>query len=451
MNTMTDLQRAFETLRVRQPLIKKKFDYYDGNQPLKYSATRLNRVFGNRSAKFTQNWCAVVVESVFDRLELTGWDAKEKRLNDALDSLWEELQISLEAQEVHEAALVAGEGFIIAEKADDGTAMVYSNYPGNVVVFYETGNPRKKRYAAKWYYDEPFTRLILYYLDRIEHYFARGKPTEVAAFTSFQEDKESSGENEYGIIPVFHFRTNRRMPKSELDNVFPLQDAINKLLSDMMVTAEFNAFPARYIISNADIESLKNSPNEVWHLPAASADDQPTSVGTLDSANLANYSGQISELANSIAAITHTPKHYFFDSSSSQLSGEALIAMEAPLTKKVSKRRDFFTPIWAELGSYLLLISGYGEVSPKDITPNWKMPESVQPKTQAETRTENVKSGLPLKAALRLEGRSEDEIEQIMQEKEEEQTQNGTVGEAVLNNLLTKTAKQNPQEKNGGK
>ena len=110
---ISDLQEAFEELREKQRHVKRMYDYYDGNQPLMYTATRLREVFENRCARFSQNWCAVVVNSILDRLEITGWDAEDRARNAKLDELWSDLHIGIEADEVHEAMAVTGEGFIL--------------------------------------------------------------------------------------------------------------------------------------------------------------------------------------------------------------------------------------------------------------------------------------------------------------------------------------------------
>jgi len=442
---MNDLQVIFEALDKKRKPVQRLFDYYDGRQPLQYTAQRLANVFDNRCARFTQNWCAVVVDSVLDRIELTGWDSEDRRQNEELDRLWNDLQIDLESFEVHEACAVAGESFLIAERTAEGEIKVYANDPRNMVMVYEDSNPHRKRVAGKIFQDGEITRLILYYDDRIEAYIANSKLPDVGAFTAFRYDEENSGSNESGVMPVFHFRNSRRTVKSELANVIPLQDAVNKLLSDMMVTAEFSAFPARYIVTNAEIEKLKNSPNEVWRIPAGTSDEEGTQIGTLPAADLGNYSSQISELATSIAVITRTPKHYFYGSTA-QPSGEALLAMEAPLNKKANKLRQQFNPVWAEVGAYLLYLSGFGDVPVSEITPVWSPVESIQPKTQAEIRTENIKSGLALTTALRLEGRSADEIGQMMHEKQEAQEQETSVGDAVLNSVLARTAQINPNQ-----
>ena len=109
--------------------------------------------------------------------------------------------------------------------------------------------------------------LTLYYKDRLEYYITQktykgtDMPTGAAAFRPAETPKAP---NPYGEIPVFHFRPNRHAKGELSKSITTLQDAVNKLLADMMVAAEFGAFKQRWIISNADTKALKNAPNEVW-------------------------------------------------------------------------------------------------------------------------------------------------------------------------------------------
>jgi Cdc6-like AAA superfamily ATPase len=88
-------------------------------------------------------------------------------------------------------------------------------------------------------------------------------------------------------------------------------------------------------------------------------------------------------------------------------------------------------------------LSGFGDVRPQDITPVWAPVESIQPKTQAEIRTENIKSGLALTTALRFEGKSTDEIKQIMEEKAKEAEEQTALSDAILNSVMSRTAQEN--------
>ena len=64
----TDLELAYKALSDKQLAYDRLWSYYDGDQPLVYSAQRLKELFRDISARFTENWCQVVVDSVLDRL-----------------------------------------------------------------------------------------------------------------------------------------------------------------------------------------------------------------------------------------------------------------------------------------------------------------------------------------------------------------------------------------------
>jgi hypothetical protein len=219
--------------------------------------------------------------------------------------------------------------------------------------------------------------------------------------------------------------------RSDLKNVVPIQNAVNKLVADMMVAAEFGAFKQRYIISNAEIQGkLKNSPDEIWDLPAGDGMGQQTQAGQFDATPLANYLEAIEKQVAAISSITRTPKHYFFQIGSN-ISGEALIAMEASLNKKAQDRIDRYAPEWKNVTLFMLKHSGQ-EVKSADVTVRFDRPETIQPRTQAETRQMNTTAGIPLETTLREEGKSEEEIKQVMSDLEKQKTRDANLAQAYL-------------------
>jgi len=444
-----DLERAFAALTGKRAGYDKLFQYADGIQPLVYSTNRLREAFDSLSARFQQNWCNVVVAAALDRITLKGFDVDQDALHVALQELWDANQLGLEADQVHEAALICHEAFIIAWPDDGGTVQAFFNDPRMCHVFYSSDNPRQKEFAAKWYRDESLGRwcITLYYPDRLEYYVTRivtEYPTEPSAFKP--DPDMPTAANEYGVIPVFHFRSNRRSRVGELDNILTLQDAINKLLADMMVAAEFGAFKQRYIISNADgdtLKTLKNRPDGIWAIPAGDGVGQQTQVGEFPGAELTNYLNAMDKLANSIAIISRTPKHYFYNSGTA-LSGEALLAMEAPLNKKVARLEAGFGVIWQELAAFLLKLSGKGDVPATSITPTWEPVQSVQPYTEALTRKSAVDAGIPLITQLRREGWDEAALKQMEADEREAKTQATSEAQILLAKIRQDQAQANP-------
>jgi len=452
----TDIEIAWKALRAKQAAQATYWAYYDGDQPLMYTANRLNEIFRNLDARFVQNWCAVVIDSCNERINLKGLlAANNPEAQKILDAQWEKQELSLESDEVHLAMQVTGEAYVIAWKepagpstaasassasAQDtgseegaGETQVYYNDPSLCYVHYATDNPRQKAWAAKcWVNDAGKLCLTVYYRDRLEYYVTTKAADKVMNAKAFEPAAVPVAVNPYGVIPVFHYRTQKRALKSDLKNVVPLQNGINKLLVDMMVAAEYSAFKQRWVISQAEtFGKLKNAPNEIWHIPAGDGQQEGTQVGEFSENNLENYLKPIGELAGSVASITRTPRHYFFQEGGDP-SGEALLAMEGPLNKKAQDRIDRAAPVWKDVASFILQLEGM-DVPRSGITPVFDDPRTVQPLTQAQVRESSVRSGIPLTTLLRDEGKGEAWLTQMQKDKAAEgAAQQTTLAQALL-------------------
>jgi hypothetical protein len=421
---MDDLKLAVETLQYKAIALTPFFQYYEGDQPIRYAAERLREVFQSRQTRFTQNWCALVVDAVLDRLDLPqfamGDDDAEA---DELNTIYTKTGLNRDAEAIARSVLIAGESYVVAWR-DGADIEAYYHDPRVCHVWYEAERPKVKRFAAKWWQDDNDKWwLNLFYADRVERY--AGNVGDLGNAASFKLDSVEA--NPFGVVPVFHFVRDRHLIQSTLTNVVPIQDAINKLLGDMMIAAEFGAFRQRWAITNADTSQLRNAPNEIWELPAAQAGEQPTTVGEFATTDLANYLNAIDRLSASIGVITQTPRHYFFQQGGDP-SGEALIAMEAPLNRKVERYQAALGATWKELCAFLLNVQ-----DGNDVTPLWEPAETIQPLTQAQIRQLGVAAGMPLTTILRDEGWTAADLEQLQADKDEEsQQQQATLAGAMM-------------------
>lgn len=410
---MTDIKTAFDTIRAKNEAHTSAFNYYDGDQPIVFASTKLAEIFAT-NVKFTENWCSVVVDSMKERIELSNVDVPNN-IQAFMDEIWNANLLDLESDDLHEAALVTGEAYLVVQSSEERGVEVFYNDPRLCHVFYESGNPRVKRMAAKLWVDEDKKyNLTLYYPDKFESYISQSDYENMSDAGGFELVENGIKPNESGEIPVFHFSLSKRKIKGELSDVIPLQNAINKLLTDMMVVGDYGSFPQRYIISNAELGKIKNAPNEIWALPAGDGVGQQTSAGQFQPADLGNYLDSINQLAGDIARITRTPKHYFYSQGDSP-SGEALIAMEAPLNRKVRDRIERFEPVWKDALSYALRLAGH-EVKSSDVILKWDIVETVQPRTEAEIRSLSVQAGIPLLTLLRQAGWNDEQLAQMLED-----------------------------------
>ncbi len=107
--------------------------------------------------------------------------------------------------------------------------------------------------------------------------------------------------------------------------------------------------------------------------------------------------------------------------------------MEGPLNKKAQDRIDRFTPVWKQAANFMLKMAGVNH-DPKKTAPIFDKPETVQPRTTAETRQLNVNAGMPLVTILRDEGKSEEYIEQMLKDKQQEEARKqASLAQSLLN------------------
>jgi hypothetical protein len=434
MAVPTDIQTAVSALTAKKPHYDMLFSYYDGRAPLIYSSEKLREIFSGLNARFTENWCGVVVDSVLDRLELRDVTAQNDDAATALlQVLREQTGLVDDEYSVHEDVAVVGESFVLAWPDEDGAISAYHNDARLCHAQYAADNPRRMAWAAKWWPADDGVRLTMYYPDRFEYYvtkrgFKQGETPDARSFEPYGEEPQAP--NEFGVLPLFHFRASRRGPKSQLANVVPVQDMLNKLLADMMVVGEFAAFPQRYVISQAGIANLQNNPNAIWDLVASDKDAQATTPGQFAAASLDGYLAAINRFSTTIGTISSTPKHFFYGQGGDP-SGEALIAMEAPLNRKVERLQGVLEPTWRDLYSFLAMLAGQTLPS-QNIWANYEEPETIQPRTTAEIRELSVRAGMPLTTVLRDEGWTDADLAQMDADKEAERVQQASYADAVL-------------------
>lgn len=417
--TSTLISTALKALNGKAHRQTTFFKYYDGQTTPPVVAERLREVYQDLAITVVENWAQVVIDALMDRIVLNGLTSQQQDAQDELKSAMDAVDLAMVADDAHLAALICGESYVIAWRDDkrDGDIECYYNDPRMCHIEYDTHKPNTPLWGAKWWTEDE-RHIVIYTPNEITEYTATDKSADVMS-SKFKEVRRDK--NPHKQIPIFHLQSIRSGRATDLQVAMPLQDMLNIMLTNMIVTAEFAAAPLKYIITNAEgVEGLKTAPNRIWHIPTGEGGATP-SVGQLPAAGLGEYMNAIDHLINAIAALTRTPRHYFYGSSSIP-SGDALRAMEAPLVKKARRRMTRFSATWRNLGAFLCTLQGVN-LPPSRVTVDWENPETVQPNETAQQRktaTETVKArvelGVTKRQGLRELGFTDEQITAMEQE-----------------------------------
>lgn len=386
-------------------------DYYAGDHKLEFATNKWSEVFSTTFKHFADNWCQVVVDSMIQRVNITGWMSDgDQSSADKAQEIWDRQDLLIEAQDLHTQTVVKGDGYLIVwEDQDDPTlSQMYYNDPLEVVVKYDPSNRRNILRAAKRFTDEQGqAHLYIYFPDRCEKYYVPNNmtPDLVAAmqldlvefgqvvpggFTKEAEDVL----NPYGQVPVFHFKnrslgTNNGL--SELKSVIPVQNAVNKLLMDMMVASEFGSFRQKWMAGGGHPkDGWKSGASRIWATTDANA-----KFGEFSQTDLEPIFKAVDILVGHIGKITQTPLHYL-RSSGDMPSGAALKTAESGLVKKVLERTKQWRAPWSKAMAMAIQIeTGAKPTSP--VYPVWEDPETRHDLEQAQTAQLKSILGIPLK------------------------------------------------------
>lgn len=403
--TNDTIKKALKELSRRSAGYRIYEEYYKGKHQLCFASETFRNAFGDLFRKFADNLMPAVIDAVKDKLQVTGFVVEEgDDRADAAWEIWQRNRMHRQATEVHQEALRAGDAYVIVWPDAKGKARIVPNKAALCAVTYDEEEPGKIVSAVKvWITTGQRVRLNLYYADRIEKYITRnsypnGLPDGAAAFQQFEAPGEEWPlQNPYGVVPVFHFANNASVGEagqSELTNVIPLQDALNKAVLDKMVAMEYFAFPQRYAIGlEVDTDPVTNKPIAPWTgvermLTIGSPDAK---FGQFTAGDLSQFLSVQDSFRAEIARVSGTPMHYLMLHKGDFPSGEAMKTAEARFLAKVRDRQTSFGGEWENVVALALRIE---EQADQDLQlfVQWSDPAPVSQKEQLESLT--IKQGL---------------------------------------------------------
>jgi hypothetical protein len=353
-----------DALVTRMPLIAQSMSYYRGDHRIAFATSKWRDTFGMLFNELSDNWSQIVVDCAVERLKVEGFrfGPGDDTADDEAWQLWQENYLDADSIVAHTQACMTGITYLLVTPTDNpDVPRISVESPEQVITFNDPRDRRKRLAGLKTWLDEDgIGRAVLYMPD---HFVMYMRPKRARTWVLDGEPVV----NPIGVVPVVPMLNNPNVlgdGMSDLTVMVSLQDAINKLLADLLVNSEYVAFPQRYVTGlnlPIDPETGKvydrtkfaqlflSGVNRVWVAePNPKTGNNDVQFGSLPSENGAGYVAQIEMLVQHIAAQTRTPPHYLTAGLGQWPSGDSLKASEAGLVAKVHRKQITFGEAWEE-------------------------------------------------------------------------------------------------------
>lgn len=416
-------------LEQRRPTIDRHEDYYAGKHRLAFATSKFREAFGSLFSAFADNWCALVVDASVERLSVEGFrfGSDDPAADDDAWRIWQDNELDGQSMLAHTEAVKHGEAFVLVAPGEDGEPVVTVEHPSQCIVACAPGM-RRRRLAAlkKWIEDDEFLHANVYLPDRVVKFRSKEKWKGAGSKIDWDRRADLLGESEqeHGMaaVPMVALMNEPSMLHgglSDLHPVIPQQDAVNKLVTDMIVASEFASFRQRWATGieipidpdtgqQLDSQKFLSSVSRMW-----TVGDPEAKFGEFSASDLGNYVKAIEMMVQHIAAQTRTPPHYLLGQSGAFPSGESLKSTETGLVAKVRRKQLSFGEAWEEVMRLAFRVTGDTERgSARDAEALWRDPESRTTAEQTDAAIKEIACGVPREAVWgRRLGASPQEIE----------------------------------------
>lgn len=346
-------------------------EYYHGAQPLSFLHPEIRSQVSGRIRSLVVNWPRLIVDSIEDRLDVEGFRlGGDERADDELWRIWQANDLDEWSQQAHLDALVFGRSFVLVWPGEDPrTPRITVESARQMSVVYDPGT-RTVASAVKFWVEDGQDFRTVYDRSWITRQSRRDSRAEWTV-------RAEPIPNIFGVVPVVPFVNRptllRPYGESEMSDVIPLTDAINKLHTDMMVTAEFTAMPRRWWTgmdlggSDADADRFAAKVAQRWEKAAGDKvwlAGPGAATGQYPEASLQNYVDGINMLTARVAALAGLPPHYFGQVGENPASADALRSSESSLVKKVQRKQRVFGGAWERVMRLAMLVQT-GQTDPR--------------------------------------------------------------------------------------
>lgn len=453
-DAVTKLNRLADELRKRQPVVRRRLDYYEGKHKLCYASPEFRDYFAGRFVGFADNWCSPVVAGPTERMNVLGIrvDDEDRSADKELSRAWRAADCERGSSEAFVVGLAASRtyGLVWGNPRDEAKPRVTWERPDQAVVGYDADTGERAAGLKLWAddtreYATLYTPEAVWKFSRSRYtsgmYSVAGLivPSEglvnpgIGGWEPRQGERDDTWPlpNPMKEVPMVELRNHTLLdddPLSDISGAMAMQDAINLVWAYLLNALDFASLPQRVVMGTdvpqvpildstgqvvgkrpLELDTLINE--RILWIPGENAE-----IGQWSAADLSAYSSVIERAIEHIAAQTRTPPHYLIGKVAN-LSAEALTAAETGLVAKTNERIIYFQSPIREI--FALTASAMGDDAKADAcrsgTVLWKDVQfrALGQKVDALLKMKQI--GAPTEWLLEQYGLEPPEVDRVME------------------------------------
>ena len=362
--------------------------------------------------------CGLVVSAVTDRLQLDGYRTRsDATLDETVWNWFQENNLDGRQHMVYTDSLVFGDGYISVMEIDtQDVPAIRVESPRNIVVVTDPADPSVVELAAKMVRDRGW----LYTPDKI--YSLRQNKNSYSGAMKWQVVSET--DNVLGEVPLVRFPNrmdSRGKTLSEVELVSSPQRRIIQTVADRLMVQRSASWRQRWSSGiNVEVDKDGNAipPFRIGVDQLVVSENPDAKFGEWSESPFDTHLAAIEADIRHVASISQTPPHLLTPAAISNISADALIALEAGLTAKVQQRQLAFGEAWEKVFRMCGDLVDY--TLPQDAEVVWADLERRSDAQRVDGALKLHSMGLPLNYLLERLGLSPQTIERVLADAEAE-------------------------------
>jgi len=457
--------------------------YYDGDHGTQLTARQRKYLSVGTGQEFNVNYCPLVVDALVERLGVTGFEVHPpppaRRTNSRAAALeaqvqavtpttlgtdvqrdlvwdwWTQNRMDAVQNIVHHAAVRDGDSYVVVEWDNEKHIPVFCDEPAwdgteGVQVHYSHDKRRQIEFASKWWTltqadGTQVVRCNLYYPDRIEKYSRGG---EAGSWTQYLDEGQKTwpipwvdGHGQPLGVPVVHFKNRDQgynYGQSELQDVLPVQQALNKAIIDLLAAADTTGFRIYWMLGD-DPSEITISPGTWVYSERPPTGEDGASMGYFPGEDLGALIQFKDAFVTEIARVSRTPTSFFQVSGHRPAEG-TLKQEEVGLVAKAIKCQTDFGNAWEDaMRVACVLYNAFGAQTPADqvdplssFVTQWKDCQTRNARDHLEALKIKRELGVPEEQLWAEMGYSAAEIADMKAQRGQDRAEQATLGGGLL-------------------